>query len=132
MQAANVVLVALVGAALGLKVQPYYYGVVVPLVTLLTLLPISVNGMGLREVGYMTLLAPVGIDGETAVLLAFLSFAVVTVASLAGVGFSLFGRFPRFRVEPAGAAGAEVRDDAVFAVGHHPDQGRTRQPPAAA
>jgi uncharacterized membrane protein YbhN (UPF0104 family) len=130
-QAANVVLVALVGAALGLQIEPYYYGVVVPLVTLLTLLPISVNGMGLREFGYMVLLAPAGVDGSSAVLLAFLSFAVVTGASLLGVGFYLFGRFPRFRIEPADVAGAEVRDDGC-AVGGYPDQGRMRQSSTAA
>jgi hypothetical protein len=137
-QAANVVLVALVGVALGLQIEPYYYGVVVPLVTLLTLLPISVNGMGLREFGYMLLLAPAGVDGSSAVLLAFLSFAVVTAASLLGVGFYLFGRFPRFRIEPAGEsgsrrslAGAEVCDDAC-AVGDHSDQGRVRESSTAA
>ncbi len=51
-QAASVALVAACGAALGLPVPPLYYAVMVPLVTLLTLLPISINGMGLREMGF--------------------------------------------------------------------------------
>jgi uncharacterized membrane protein YbhN (UPF0104 family) len=128
-QVANVVLVWLVGRALGLAVAPAYYAVMVPLVALLTMLPLSVNGMGLREAGYVVLLAPVGVGAPEAVALSFLSFAVVTAASLAGVLFYLFGRFPRFE---AGAADMEVRGDGEQAVGGHPDQGRARQSQAAA
>jgi hypothetical protein len=127
-QVANVVVIGLIGAGLGLPVPPLFYGVMVPLVTLLTLLPVSVNGMGLREVGTVALLAPVGVDAASAVTLSLLVFAVFTVASLSGLGFYLFGRFPRFRAE--GARLEVPEHDAP--VGGHPDQGRTRQPPAAA
>ena len=95
-QVANVVLVWLVGEALGLPVPPLYYGVFVPLVSLLTLLPVSVNGMGLREAGTVLLLAPLGVGRAEAVALSLLTFAVLTAASLTGLGFYLFGHFPRF------------------------------------
>ena len=55
---------------------PAYYGVLVPLVSLLTLLPISLNGMGLRELATVVLLAPLGVGAAEAVTLAVLSFAV--------------------------------------------------------
>ena len=132
-QVANVVVVWLAGEALGLPVPPLFYGVLVPLVTLLTLLPVSVNGMGLREVGTVALLAPLGVDPASAVTLSLLVFAVFTAASLSGLGFYLFGHFPRFQAPAAAAAGARwevpAHDEPV---GRHPDQGRTRQPPAAA
>ena len=95
-QVAGVVLAWLVGAGLGLKVPPLYYGVLVPLVSLLTLLPISLNGMGLREGGTVLLLAPLGVNSASAVTLSLLIFAVYTVASLAGGLFYLFDRSPRF------------------------------------
>ena len=53
---------------------------------------------------------------------AVLTFAVYTAASLPGSAVLLLGRFPRFE---------EVRPD-DDAVGGDSDQGRTRQPPAAA
>jgi glycosyltransferase 2 family protein len=98
-QVGNIVVVWLIGEALGLAIPPWYYGVLVPLVTLLTLLPISVNGMGLREAGTALLLAPLSIGEADAVTLSFLTFAVYTAASLVGVGFYLFGHFPRYQVK---------------------------------
>jgi uncharacterized membrane protein YbhN (UPF0104 family) len=112
-QVGNVVVVWLIGEALGLPVSPWYYGVLVPLVTLLTLLPVSVNGMGLREAGTVLLLAPLGIAAADAVTLSFLTFAVYTAASLLGVFFYLFGRYPRYEVNSHGLRpGEEYRQAA--------------------
>jgi glycosyltransferase 2 family protein len=121
-QVANVLLACLLGAALGLPVPPAYYGVLAPLVALLALLPISLNGMGLREAGTVVLLAPLGVSAAEAVTLAVLTFAVYAVASLGGGVVLLLGRFPRFE---------EVRLD-DHAIGGDSDQGRTRQSSAAA
>jgi uncharacterized membrane protein YbhN (UPF0104 family) len=92
----------LVGEALGLPVPPLYYGLITPLVALLTLVPISFNGMGLREAGFIVLLAPLGIDEAEAVTFALLLFAVGAAVGLIGAAFYFFGRYPRFhpRVEP--------------------------------
>ena len=121
-QLANVALAWLVGEGLGLPVPPLYYGVLIPLVSILTLLPISLNGMGLREAGTVLLLAPLQISSASAVTLSLLLFAVYTVASLLGGVVYLFGRSPRFSME-AGHADA---------VGGDSDQGRMCEPPAAA
>ena len=130
-QAANVAVVWLVGEGLGLPVPPLFYGVLVPLVTLLTLLPVSVNGMGLREVGTVALLAPVGVDAASAVTLSLSVFAVMSAAGLSGLGFYLFGHFPRFPAQAAGGGKLEAPDNDLL-VGGHPGQGRARQPTAAA
>jgi uncharacterized protein (TIRG00374 family) len=126
-QVLNVVIVWLIGRSLGLPVPALYYGVLVPLITLLAMLPISLNGMGLREAGAVLLLVPLGVDATAAVTLMLLTFAVYTLTSLAGAGCYLFGRFPRF-ASPSAFGGA-IDDDAVRG---DPDQGRTRQPAAAA
>jgi glycosyltransferase 2 family protein len=83
-QVINIAMVALVGSALGIEVAPLVYGVVVPLVTLVTLLPVSINGLGLREAAYPLLLAPVGVASTDAVALSLLSFALTASVSLAG------------------------------------------------
>jgi uncharacterized membrane protein YbhN (UPF0104 family) len=120
-QAANVIVLWLVGRSLMLDVPASYYWVLVPVVTLLTLVPVSLNGMGVREWGTVLMLAPLGVGKESATALAFLWFLTFSAVSVAGGGFYLFGRFPRFEVRP---------DDEP--VGGDPDQGRERQPPAAA
>jgi hypothetical protein len=119
-QAANVLLVWLIGQALAVPVPASYYWILVPTVTLLTLLP-SINGMGVRENATVVLLAPLGVSGGAAVSLALLWFAAYTTASLAGAGFYLFGHFPRFQVQDDDAT---LRGDSA--------QGRARQSPAAA
>ncbi len=101
-QLANVVLAWLIGEGLGLPIPPLYYGVLVPLVSILTLLPISLNGMGLREGGTVLLLAPLGVSSASAVTLSILIFAVYTAASLTGGVFYLLGRSPRFVAVEAG------------------------------
>ncbi|HXG12936.1 MAG TPA: lysylphosphatidylglycerol synthase transmembrane domain-containing protein [Gemmataceae bacterium] len=120
-QAANVVLVWMIGRALGLAVADSYYWVLVPVVTLLTLLPISLNGMGIREGGTVLLLGLQGVPAGPALTLALLWFAVFTVAGLAGAPVYLFGSFPRFQVQA---------DDQPL--GDRSDQGRAGQPRAAA
>jgi uncharacterized membrane protein YbhN (UPF0104 family) len=138
-QVANVLLGWLVGAGLGLPIPPLYYGVFIPVVAVLTLLPISLNGMGLREAGTVVLLEPLGVGSAPAVTLSLLLFAVYTAASLAGGVFYLLGRSPRFEAAAAGGEAAELlpvrpssevpHDDPVRG---DPHQGRMRQPPAAA
>jgi uncharacterized membrane protein YbhN (UPF0104 family) len=121
-QALNAVVMWMMGEALGLPVPPAFYGVLAPLTALLTLLPISLNGVGLREAAAVLLLAALGVGAAEAVTFAMLVFAATTAASLGGAACLFFGRFPRY---------PEVRtDDDVVRGGA--DQGRAGQPPAAA
>lgn len=92
-QVLNAAVLALIGLALRLEVPAVYYGVAAPLVTLFTLVPISLNGMGLREGGMVLVLGPAGATAGDAVGLAFLWFLAQTSASVLGAGVYLFGRF---------------------------------------
>jgi hypothetical protein len=95
-QAANVLSVWLLGLALGINDVPLvYYWIIVPLVCILTLLPVSVGGMGIREGSMVLLLEPLGVDGDIALCLAMLWFSVLVVLGLCGGVIYLFGRFPR-------------------------------------
>jgi hypothetical protein len=102
---------------LDVEVPLGWLALTVPLLSLLTLIPISINGMGLRELGTELLLAPVGITGAVAVSSSLLLFLVNTVASLAG-------GLCRFR-EPDHAQEADV-------VSGDSHQGRGGQSAAAA
>jgi uncharacterized membrane protein YbhN (UPF0104 family) len=139
-QLANIILAWLIGVGLGLEIPPLYYGVLIPLVSLLTLLPISLNGMGLREGGTVVLLEPLHVGEASAVTLSLLIFAVYTMASLLGGLVYLFGASPRFEAAEAGRAaqgsfaashGTEASAHAD-SVGSDSDQGRKRESSAAA
>ncbi|RLS48690.1 MAG: UPF0104 family protein [Planctomycetota bacterium] len=94
-QVASVVQVGLIGKGLGLDVPWAVYGCVVPLVTLLTLLPLSVSGMGLREAGYAALLAGFGVTAPQAVALSLLGFAATSLVALLGLPVIIWGGWPR-------------------------------------
>jgi uncharacterized protein (TIRG00374 family) len=106
-QAANVLMVALIGTALGADVPASYYWILVPTVSLLAVLIPSISGVGVREWGTKLMLVPLGIAGPTAGILGFMWTIAQTTANLSGVFFYLFGRFERFA-----AVREEASDDA--------------------
>jgi uncharacterized membrane protein YbhN (UPF0104 family) len=120
-QAASFVEVWLLARGLGLPVSFLAFAVVVPLVTLLTMLPVSVNGVGVREGSLAVLLGPAGVGPAEALTLGVLWFCMLGVASLFGGVVYLLGRF----------SPGELKD-AYGPVGGDSDQGRTGQPQAAA
>lgn len=130
-QSLSVVMVWLVGIALGADVPASFYWIMVPMVSLLTMLPVSVNGMGVREVSMAILLAPMGAGRDVAVPLALLWFAVSALASLMGGLVYLFGRFPKPRADSNLAEDLDS-NETHGPVNRHPDQGRTGQPRTAA
>jgi uncharacterized membrane protein YbhN (UPF0104 family) len=89
LQIGHIAVVALLGAALDLSLPWQAYCFVVPLVSLATLAPITINGIGVREAAMVMLLAPWGVSESMAVLLVFLWFITFTLASLAGAGYYL-------------------------------------------
>jgi uncharacterized membrane protein YbhN (UPF0104 family) len=107
-QLGNVVVWWMVGESLGVHVSIWYYGILVPLVSLVTLLP-SIGGLGVREAATVLLLAPLKVPETDAVTLAFLAFILTVVSSLGGLFFYLFGRFPRYDVTKATAAIEDVQ-----------------------
>jgi len=124
-QGLNVVVVWCIGLGLGINVPLVCYGVLVPLTTLLTLLPISLNGMGLREAGYALLMRPLGVAAPVAVTLSFLSFLAMVVVSLFGLVY-MSGRSTRIPSD------ANEEKEHERSLGGDSDQGRTGQSSAAA
>lgn len=116
-QVLNAVLVMLIGWALQMEVPPVFYALAAPMVTLFTLIPISLNGMGLREGAMVLFLAPAGVATGDAVSLAFLWFLAQSAASLLGAIVFLVGRLSHMEV-PTGERSA---------LDHRSAEGRTGQ-----
>jgi uncharacterized protein (TIRG00374 family) len=123
-QAGNIVLVWLIGMAIGADVPGGYYWIMVPMVSLLAMLPVSINGMGVREGATALFLAHLGVPDGTAKTLAFLWFAVFLTVSLLGGVVYLFGHFPRPVSATATLNMTEVEDGSIDCGA---DQGRARQ-----
>jgi uncharacterized membrane protein YbhN (UPF0104 family) len=121
-QVANVVIVWLIGRGLGLTIPFAYCCVFVPMVSLITMLPIGINGIGFREQSTAMFLAPLGVATSTAVSLSLLWFAVSLAVSLLGGFVYLFGNFARPQTAETHAEG---NDDG--SVDGDPDQGREGQ-----
>jgi uncharacterized membrane protein YbhN (UPF0104 family) len=94
-QVVNVILVWLIGEALHAGVPLAYYFVFVPMVSLLTLLPISVNGMGVREWGVALFFTALNSNSTIAAAVAFLWFLTFGAAGLIGGVVYLCGAYPK-------------------------------------
>jgi len=74
----------LLGGAIGIDLPLRIYCVVMPLVTLSTVLPISLGGLGVREGALTLLLARAGVAPSDAVALAFLLYLNMAAVALVG------------------------------------------------
>jgi glycosyltransferase 2 family protein len=80
--------------ALGLRihVSPFYFLIFVPVITLISMIPISLNGMGLREYSFLSLFGAIGVMNVSCIALGLLSSIVLIVSSLPGGIVYLFFR----------------------------------------
>jgi uncharacterized membrane protein YbhN (UPF0104 family) len=95
LQALGMGAVTLLGKAMGLNLPAAFYFAAFPLVAILTLLPISFNGIGIREGGFIYFLGLKGISAEKAITLSLSFFAVQVVAALIGGLVYTFGPHKR-------------------------------------
>ncbi|MDD5558505.1 lysylphosphatidylglycerol synthase transmembrane domain-containing protein [Candidatus Methylomirabilis sp.] len=78
----------LISQALNLSVPLRYFFLFVPLISVISMLPISVAGLGLREGSAVYLFSKVGMDSAGAISLSLLWFAVTALCSgLGGIAF---------------------------------------------
>lgn len=81
----------LIALALGIKVTIAVLAAVISIMTLLVTLPISINGIGLRENSLVVLLALVGVEPERSLALSLISFFLIVLSALpGGVCYSFF------------------------------------------
>ena len=95
-QVMRIVVHVLVARALGLHIPLTYFFLFVPLLAVIVSLPISLNGIGVREGAGIVLFGLVGLDRESAFLLQFTTYLVAVAVSLIG-GLVFLARIPRRR-----------------------------------
>jgi hypothetical protein len=70
--------------AIGAQVPLIYYFIFIPIILALSMLPISFNGLGIREAGYAYFFSKVGLPAAQAVAVSIYFFLVVSIISLIG------------------------------------------------
>ena len=93
-QALLVLFYAAVARGLHINVSPWHLAVMVPVSFVVQMLPLSVNGFGVREATFVAFFALAGLPAEAAMLLSFMATAVIMAWSLAGACVHVARRFP--------------------------------------
>ncbi len=95
------VIVAMWLIALSIRLDaPFYlFLVFIPLVNLSVAIPLTINGVGLRESMYFLLFSELGVPVETAVTLSLLNLVMVAMTALpGGLAYTLYKKDPAFPV----------------------------------
>ncbi len=74
----------LIGKALKISINIIDYFVFIPLVLLIQLIPVTINGLGLREGAYLEIFKFYGIAGETALAFSFIDLAFMLIVGTFG------------------------------------------------
>jgi uncharacterized protein (TIRG00374 family) len=83
----------LVARSLGISISPSYFFLFVPVLAVLTALPISINGLGVREGAGVVLFGLAGVPGHDAFSIEFMTYLVSVLISLSG-GVIFLSRAP--------------------------------------
>lgn len=110
-QLLNVATVGLLCATTGVDVAWSHLCLVVPLTIMLTMLPLSIGGIGVREGGFAVLLSGAALSTEACVSLGFLWTVVMTITSLVGGIVYLCGRQTQTTDFPVGQVGDVVQSE---------------------
>jgi uncharacterized membrane protein YbhN (UPF0104 family) len=91
-------------AALHIRVPPGNYFFMVPLALFAMMVPISINGVGVRESVWVFFLTPFGVASSTAVAYAWLDYGMILVQVLIGWAVYTFSYRPWKAATPAAPA----------------------------
>jgi hypothetical protein len=79
------------GASIGIELSPMTYYTIIPIVFLVTSIPLSIGGLGIREGALVALLMSVNIDTQLAITLSLLFLFVLWLSSVPGAAVMAFG-----------------------------------------
>ncbi|WP_028841502.1 lysylphosphatidylglycerol synthase transmembrane domain-containing protein [Thermodesulfobacterium hveragerdense] len=79
----------LLGKALHLNISYVYYFVMIPIISFLAALPISISGLGVREGSLSYFVSLLGFSIEHGVLLGMLGYSLILISALPGLYFYL-------------------------------------------
>ncbi len=109
LQVVGILFIYVVGLSLGIAVPLVYYFIFIPIIAIITLLPISVAGIGLREGSFIYFFSHVGATEPQALSMSLLVFAQTLFLALIGGIFFWVGDDPVERKMVADAFSTEQK-----------------------
>jgi uncharacterized membrane protein YbhN (UPF0104 family) len=101
----------LLAIGLGLDIALTTFVLIVPITNVIASLPITINGLGMREAGYLVLLSMAGVSKERAVALSLLYFVATLAGGFTGVFAFVMTPTPGAQViEPLKSPCLRIRD----------------------
>ena len=89
-QVFGIYIVYLVGRSVGIELGLVYYFIYVPVIMAITILPLSLAGIGLREGAFVFFFAPLGVPEAKSLTLSLLLFSQMLILAVIGGGIYLF------------------------------------------
>lgn len=80
----------LLSAVFHQNVPPWAFLFITPVLTVVLMLPVSINGVGLREAAFVQLMKPFGVSTASAVAISVTSYLLITLCALVGGVVYLF------------------------------------------
>lgn len=88
----------LISLSLGIKLRIVYFFIFLPIIAVITLLPISIGGLGLRDATTILLFAKVGLSKNMAFAMSLLGFFIILIYGLiAGIIYALTLHYRRLQ-----------------------------------
>ena len=98
-QTLGCVAVWVIAMSLNIHISLFYFLIFVPVVNLISMIPISLNGMGLREYSFLNLFGAIGVADESCIALGLLYSFIVILSSLPGGVVYIFFRDKADRIK---------------------------------
>jgi len=99
----------IIGLSLGIRINPIYYFVFLPIIGAITLLPISIGGLGLREATTIYFFGKAGVAGSLSFAMSLLSFFFIVIyGALGGLIYVLTVHHRRVQPHKASASGTSI------------------------
>jgi len=73
-----------ISLALGLRINPMHFFLIIPIITVLLMVPVSINGIGVRENVFVIFLAKFGVNAASAIALSWIAYGMVVVWGVIG------------------------------------------------
>ncbi len=74
----------LISVALGLPIIPMHFFLIIPIITVILMVPVSINGIGVRENVFVIFLSKFGVGAADAIALSWIAYGMVVIWGVIG------------------------------------------------
>lgn len=74
----------LISLSLDLGVKPIHFFLLIPLITVILMVPVSINGIGIRENAFVVFLSKLGVAASSSISLSWVAYGMVVVYGIGG------------------------------------------------